>query len=246
MTQKNLTIALVGNPNCGKTSLFNLLTGSKQKVGNWPGVTVEKKTGQFIYKDKIIDVVDLPGIYSLTIASETLSLDERIACDYIATQHADVIINIVDASNLERNLYLTTQLLEMRIPMIIALNMMDVARSKGLTINLEALANQLGCIVIPLECNRRLGITPLKEAIPKTRKTDTRLPTLNYLPSLTEAITTLSAKLTARNYCLPERAYWFATRLLEDDLYAQNHIKTAMDIIEFTKQLQQKTTRRSR
>ena len=118
---KTKRIALVGNPNSGKTTLFNAITGSNQHVGNWPGVTVEKKEGTFTYKGKEYDVVDLPGIYSLGAFSE----DEVVAMDYILTDDADVIIDVIDASNIERNLYLTTQLLEMGKNVVIALNMVD-------------------------------------------------------------------------------------------------------------------------
>lgn len=126
--KKNLTIGIVGNPNCGKTTLFNVLTGSKQHVGNWPGVTVEKKTGEYFFADKKIIVVDLPGTYSLEAADDQVSLDEKIARDYVALKEADLIINILDATNIERNLYLTSQLVEMRVPMILVLNMMDAVK----------------------------------------------------------------------------------------------------------------------
>ena len=118
----DLHVAVIGNPNCGKTTLFNALTGSRQRTGNWPGVTVDRKEGYFNYQDKKIALVDLPGIYSLSGMGES-SLDEKIARDYILSSDADLVINIVDASNLERNLYLTTQLLEMQVPLIVALNM---------------------------------------------------------------------------------------------------------------------------
>ena len=110
-----MKIALLGNPNCGKTSLFNQLTGSSQRVGNWSGVTVDKKTGHFQLGGHQVDVVDLPGVYSLSVVSDTSSLDEQIACDFVLSKDFDVIINIVDASNLSRNLYLTMQLLEMQV-----------------------------------------------------------------------------------------------------------------------------------
>ena len=131
----HFTIGVVGNPNCGKTTLFNVLTGSKQHVGNWPGVTVEKKTGDYSYANKNIQVVDLPGTYSLESADEQVSLDEKIARDFVASKEADLIINIVDASNLERNLYLTSQLIEMRVPMILVLNMMDAVERRGIKID---------------------------------------------------------------------------------------------------------------
>ncbi|GEO84402.1 MULTISPECIES: Fe(2+) transporter permease subunit FeoB [Alphaproteobacteria] len=158
-----LTAAVVGNPNCGKTTLFNALTGSRQKVGNWPGVTVEKKTGTMLLDDKPATLVDLPGTYSL--GSAETSLDERIALDYAISGAADVLINIVDASNLERHLYLTTQLLEMRVPMLVVLNMMDVARQNGISIDVDALAAHLGCPVVPVAAAKGTGLEEMKRAI---------------------------------------------------------------------------------
>ncbi|MGR9053110.1 MAG: FeoB small GTPase domain-containing protein, partial [Gammaproteobacteria bacterium] len=131
----DFTVGVVGNPNCGKTTLFNALTGARQHVGNWPGVTVEKKTGEYHFENRTIQLVDLPGTYSLEAADEQVSLDEKVARDFVAGKEADLIINIVDASNIERNLYLTSQLLEMRVPMIVALNMMDAADQKGIAVD---------------------------------------------------------------------------------------------------------------
>ena len=148
---KTVTIALVGNPNSGKTTVFNQLTGENQRVGNWPGVTVERKIGQFQQADTQVKVVDLPGAYSLSVLSDQVSLDERIACEYLLENDADVIINVIDASNLERNLYLTLQLLEFNIPVILALNMTDVARQRGLQIDIQQLSQQLRCPVISLQ-----------------------------------------------------------------------------------------------
>ena len=145
----DLHIALIGNPNCGKTTLFNALTGSSQRVGNWPGVTVDRKEGHFQYNYKNIAVVDLPGIYSLSGLGES-SLDEKIARDYILSSDADLVVNIVDASNLERNLYLTAQLLEMRVPLVVVLNMSDVAHMRGIKIDVQELSKKLGCPVVSL------------------------------------------------------------------------------------------------
>lgn len=156
------TIALVGNPNSGKTTVFNVLTGSHQRVGNWPGVTVEKKTGDFIHQEQHFDVVDLPGVYSLNASLTQTGLDERLASDYILSGHANAIVNIVDASNLERHLYLTTQLLEMGIPVIVALNMMDIASKRGINIDCKALAKRLDCPVIPLIASKTQGFDALK------------------------------------------------------------------------------------
>lgn len=134
---KPLTIGLIGNPNAGKTTLFNQLTGSRQRVGNWAGVTVERKVGRFNTAEHHIELVDLPGTYSLTTISEQTSLDEQIACYFILSGEADMLINVVDASNLERNLYLTLQLVELGVPCIIALNMLDIAQSQHIEIDVE-------------------------------------------------------------------------------------------------------------
>ncbi|MDR1888170.1 MAG: Fe(2+) transporter permease subunit FeoB [Zoogloeaceae bacterium] len=161
-TSEHLTIGLVGNPNCGKTTLFNALTGSRQRVGNWPGVTVEKKSGAFTHKGKEVEVVDLPGAYSLDAIGGT-SLDEQVARHYVLAHEADLIVNIVDASNLERNLYLTTQLLEMRVPLVLALNMGDVAEAKGMQVDASALARELGCPVLTLVASKGQGVVALKD-----------------------------------------------------------------------------------
>jgi ferrous iron transport protein B len=154
------TIALVGNPNCGKTTLFNLLTGAHQKVGNWPGVTVERKSGSLSLGSDKVEVVDLPGIYHL--AQQHMGLDEKIARDAIHSGDFDLIINIVDASNIERNLILTQQLQEAGIPTVVALNMLDVAEQQGMTVNAETLAERLSLAVVPIIASRRVGVDLLK------------------------------------------------------------------------------------
>ena len=146
-------VCVVGNPNCGKTTFFNALTGSRQRVGNWPGVTVDKKTGNFEYRNEKIELVDLPGIYSITPAASS-GEDERVARDYILSGEAEAVINIVDASNLERNLYLTAQLIEMRVPMIVVVNMLDIAKQHRLEIRLEKLQEALGCPVVGIVASR--------------------------------------------------------------------------------------------
>ncbi len=152
-----LTIALAGNPNCGKSALFNALTGIRQTTGNWPGVTVERKEGRYELDGRPVCVIDLPGIYSL----DADSLDERVTRDYLLAREARLIVNVIDASNLERNLYLTVQLMEMGVPIVVALNMMDVARKRGVQIDTARLARELGCPVVPLVAVTREGITEL-------------------------------------------------------------------------------------
>jgi len=153
-----LTIALAGNPNCGKSALFNAFTGIRQKTGNWPGVTVDRKEGRFELEGREVAAIDLPGIYSL----DASSLDEEITRDYLLSRDADLVINVVDAANLERNLYLTVQLLEMGVPVVLALNMMDVARKRGIQIDTELLSQRLGCPVTPVVAISGEGTTELK------------------------------------------------------------------------------------
>jgi ferrous iron transport protein B len=160
---RTIKIGLLGNPNSGKTTLFNALTGARQRVGNWPGVTVEKRSGWFRQDDLQVEVIDLPGTYSLS-AIDT-SIDESIARKYAATGEADLIVNIVDAANLERNLYLTTQLLDMGVPVVVALNMWDVAKARGLKIDAAKLSSALGCPVIATVSNHGDGVDSLREAI---------------------------------------------------------------------------------
>ncbi len=167
-------LALVGNPNCGKTTLFNALTGARQRVGNWPGVTVERKTGSYPHGDELVQVVDLPGTYSLKPVSG--AIDERLARDYLTGSDAtsaepppDVIVNVVDASSLARGLYLTTELLEQARPVVVALNMVDVADRHGQHIDTYRLGNELGCPVVPVVASRGEGVGVLKDAVLSAR-----------------------------------------------------------------------------
>lgn len=150
--EAKIRIALAGNPNSGKTTMFNLLTGSNQYVGNWPGVTVEKKEGR-IRGYKEVNIVDLPGIYSLS----PYTLEEVVTRNYLLDEHPDVVINIIDASNLERNLYLTTQMMEIGLPVVVALNMMDIVKKRGDTIDIKALSQELGCSVFETSAVKGIG-----------------------------------------------------------------------------------------
>lgn len=161
MSRNAVHIAFAGNPNSGKTTLFNYLTGSRQHVGNYPGVTVEKKEGFFTHQGQSIRVVDLPGTYSLT----AYSAEELVARNYLVHEQPEVVVNIVDAANLERNLYLTSQFLELGVPLVIALNMVDVAEKRGISIKNEVLSELLGVPVIPIVARTGKGLTDLLDAV---------------------------------------------------------------------------------
>src|SRR5437899_2805931 len=163
---RTTTVALVGNPNTGKTTLFNALAGMRQHVGNYPGVTVETKKGRMSYDGRVFDLIDLPGTYSLAARSP----DEMVAVDLILGQQPgepkpDVVLSIVDASNLERNLYLTTQALELGVPLVVALNMMDVAAGQGLRLDVLRLSQQLGVPVVAIQANKGIGLERLKQVL---------------------------------------------------------------------------------
>jgi ferrous iron transport protein B len=214
----NYTIALAGNPNCGKTTLFNALTGANQRVGNWPGVTVERKEGNYQHQGNQIRVVDLPGIYTLDAASEETGLDETVARDYLLTGETDLVVNIVDASNLERNLYLTAQILEMRLPMLVVLNMMDVSKERGLQIDTEMLSQRLGCPVIPISAVRGEGVPVLRDTIDREVQQPSKPHAyVPYPPVMEDALTELMPLVMERS---PDRAVeprWTALKLLEYD-----------------------------
>ncbi len=219
------TIGVVGNPNCGKTTLFNALTGAKQHVGNWPGVTVERKTGHYQFHNQKIELVDLPGTYSLDVIDESVSLDEQIARDYVANREADLIINIVDASNIERNLYLTVQLIEMKVPVIVALNMMDVAKEKGLQIDIERLEQALGCKVIPLIAAKNKGIAALQKEISKALQSS-RIPApeIYYEEELEQAIIQVLPLIDNSSTESECDLRWLALKLLEGDSLARRQV----------------------
>ncbi len=213
----NPIVGLVGNPNCGKTTLFNALTGANQRVGNWPGVTVERKEGRYRHRDQEIVVVDLPGVYSLDAEDAATGLDELVARDYLLSGEADVIINILDASNLERNLYLTTQILEMGVPLIVGLNMVDVAKKRDIRIDVLALAEKLGCPVIPLSAASGQGVPKLKGCI-GARVIDPAVPSakVSYAPEVEAAIASLLPLLQQHSPSQVDLR-WSALRLLNDE-----------------------------
>ncbi|WP_422466769.1 Fe(2+) transporter permease subunit FeoB [Endozoicomonas sp. ALC013] len=216
---KKHVVAIVGNPNCGKTTLFNALTGARQRVGNWPGVTVEKRSGFYTFADNAIEVVDLPGTYCLDVVDSDVSLDEKVARDYILKREADLIINILDASNIERNLYLTTQLLDMGAPVIVVLNMMDVAREKGMDIDIDKLAEELGCPVLPLVASKSGNIKAFLQNINDFLNNGISVaPPLNLGEQLEQAIAVIESTLEASvNLDSPLSRRWYALKLLEGD-----------------------------
>jgi len=207
-------IALIGNPNSGKTTLFNALTGSNQTVGNWPGVTVEKKSGTMQIGDATYEVVDLPGIYSFT----AYSIDETVARDFILQEDIDLIIDVVDVTNLERNLYLTTQLLELRKPMLVCLNMIDIAEKTGLSIDIEQLKRFLGCPVLPVSAFKKTGIGDIREEIQHLKKEEcisqTKIP---YDVMVCREIERLAPATIEMSERYQVHADWIAIKLLEND-----------------------------
>ncbi|ULB11363.1 Fe(2+) transporter permease subunit FeoB [Cereibacter azotoformans] len=213
MTER--TVALLGNPNCGKTTLFNALTGTRQMVGNWPGVTVEKKEGLVRIGSHTWTVVDLPGTYSLG-SGHSVSTDERIARDFALSGEAQLVVNIIDASNLERNLYLTVQLIEMGVPLILALNMTDIAKAEGITIDIPALSERLGCPVVPIVASKGGGIEDLKATVARVADTGTATHApIAYAEEIEAAVQELVPHLEAAGGLRAQR--WLALELLEGD-----------------------------
>jgi len=215
MAKKGVTIALAGNPNSGKTTVFNNLTGARQHVGNWPGVTVEKKEGNCSYQGHNIRVVDLPGVYSLTAYSP----DEVIARSFIVDEKPDAVVDIVDASNLERNLYLAVQILEMGAPLIIALNMMDMAESRRYRIDANALAQEIGVPVVPMVANRNRGTDELLKEIIKAAERATPVDSLRvkYGQEVENEIAKLEKLISQSPLSTNYSPRWLAVKLLEGD-----------------------------
>ena len=216
-------IALAGNPNSGKTTLFNALTGSNQFVGNWPGVTVEKKEGR-LKDDKDVTVTDLPGIYSLS----PYTLEEVVARNYLISQHPDAILNIVDGTNLERNLYLSTQLMELGIPVVMAINMMDVVKKNGDQINTKILSERLGCEVVSISALKGEGI---KEASSKAarlaRMNDAASPVHEFAPEVEAALDEIETMLTE----VPEeQKRFYAIKLFERDDKIEEQLKHVPEV----------------
>lgn len=224
----SIKIALAGNPNCGKTTLFNALTGANQYVGNWPGVTVEKKEGK-LKKHSDVVITDLPGIYSLS----PYTLEEVVARNYLIGERPDAILNIVDGTNLERNLYLTTQLIELGIPVVVAINMMDIVRKNGDKINVAELSRGLGCPVVEISALKNNGILEAAEAAIEAAKGKKAVPMHNFSGSVEHAIAHIEE---AAVHNMPEEQQrWYAVKIFERDdkvLAQMNLEKSVLEHIE--------------
>ena len=230
----SIKIALAGNPNCGKTTLFSALTGSNQFVGNWPGVTVEKKEGRLKgHKDVII--MDLPGIYSLS----PYTLEEVVARNYLINERPDAIINIVDGTNLERNLYLSTQIMELGIPVVMAVNMMDLVQKTGNKIYIDKLSKKLGCEVVEISALKGTGISKAAErAIAAAQKKSSVTPVHEFAQEVEDVIKTVETKLTG--IVAEEQKRFFAIKLLEKDSKITEQMKSVPDVSIEVKALEDK------
>lgn len=213
MATQNCRIALAGNPNCGKTTLFNVLTGSNQFVGNWPGVTVEKKEGK-LRKNSNVTITDLPGIYSLS----PYTLEEVVARNYLVVERPDAILNVVDGTNLERNLYLTTQLLELGIPVVVAINMMDIVHKSGDEIDIEKLSETLGCPVLEISALKETGIFEAAEAAIEASKKGSFVPMHIFSGTVEHALAHIEE--AAVHDQPDDRQRWYAVKIFERDVRA--------------------------
>ena len=228
----SIKIALAGNPNCGKTTLFNALTGSNQFVGNWPGVTVEKKEGK-LKGHKDVAIMDLPGIYSLS----PYTLEEVVARNYLINERPDAIINIVDGTNIERNLYLSTQIMELGIPVIMAVNMIDILEKSGDTIHIDKLSQKLGCEVVEISALKGTGIQKMAEkAVGLAQKKNAAVPVHEFAPAVEDAIKAVEDMLGSD--VAEEQKRFFAIKLLEKDDKIGEQLKSVPDVSVQIKQLE--------
>ena len=229
-------IALAGNPNCGKTTMFNALTGANQYVGNWPGVTVEKKTGKL--KDasgEEVNVTDLPGVYSLS----PYTLEEVVTRDFILKENPDVIVDLVDATNIERNLYLTTQLIETGIPVVIALNMCDLLKKNGINIDVKALSKKLGCPIIETSALKKTGLKEvIAEAIKVAKSHAAGTVSAIFESSVEDKVSAVEAELPSSIPDAEKR--WYAIKVLENDSKVADQLGLSADnrFSRYTKELE--------
>lgn len=212
MSAEELQVGFVGNPNCGKTTLFNAYTGAKLKVANWPGVTVEKKEGALKYHNHMYRLVDLPGIYSLT----SYTMEEKLSREYILQDDVDVIVDVADASALERNLYLTLCLIELGKPVILALNMMDIVKERGMELDLHRLPEVLGIPVVPVSARKKTGLEVLMHAVAHHKVEGNDRQVFDYPDRIEEKITQIRLRLKEK-YPAMENSRWYAIKLLEQD-----------------------------
>ena len=234
MEKMAIKIALAGNPNCGKTTLFNALTGSNQFVGNWPGVTVEKKEGK-LKGHKDVTIMDLPGIYSLS----PYTLEEVVARNYLINERPDAILNIVDGTNIERNLYLSTQIMELGIPVIMAVNMMDIVEKNGDKIHIDKLAKKLGCEVVTISALKGTGIKEAADkAVQIAQKKGAAVPVHEFDKDVEAVIRTVESKLGSD--IVNEQKRFFAIKLLEKDDKITEQMKSVPDVSAEIKQLEDK------
>lgn len=217
----SIQVALAGNPNCGKTTLFNGLTGATQYVGNWPGVTVEKKEGKY-KEDKDIKITDLPGIYSLS----PYTLEEVVSREFLLNGNVDVVLNIIDGSNLERNLFLTTQILELGIPTVVAINMLDVIEKRKDTIDYKKLSKELGCPVLPISALKNTGIKELMAEVKKVANTQCKAKNI-YAGKVLNALNTIETSLPSSIEA--SRRFFYAVKLFERDDKIEAAIKSKAD-----------------
>ena len=223
--EQQIRIALAGNPNSGKTTLFNALTGSNQFVGNWPGVTVEKQEGK-LKKHDDVTIMDLPGIYSLS----PYTLEEVVARNYLIGERPDAILNIVDGTNLERNLYLTTQLTELGIPVVIAINMMDIVKKNGDRINVPELSRQLGCRIVEVSALKGTGVMEAAEAAVEAAKSGKTVPLHTFSGPVEHAIAHIEE---AAVHDMPEEQQrWYAIKIFERDDKVLEQLKLKDDLLQ--------------
>ena len=221
----DIRIALAGNPNCGKTTLFNALTGSNQFVGNWPGVTVEKKEGKLKKHEGVI-ITDLPGIYSLS----PYTLEEVVARNYLIGERPDAILNIIDGTNLERNLYLTTQLTELGIPVVAAINMMDVVRKSGDKIDVAELSKQIGAKVVEISALKGDGVIEAAEAAIEAVESGKTIPQHSFSGPVEHALAHIEEAIV---HDMPEEQQrWYAIKVFERDEKVLEQLKIPSDTLE--------------